>query len=464
MRSFVAARSELSPSHVGSAAAMSRDLAELPAVFEAWRAGELGTAKVRALLRIEPVLRPFLVRDQVELVEAITPLAAWAVKRYLDRWREWVLSEMDGSPDDPEPGPEQPTNSVRMSAGVGSEQMLHGIFDAVAGAEVAAMIQSEIDRAHAAGEFDRADAKTLLQRQADALLGLLRRGARAPITGSGSRPNVVVNIQVDLARILGLEASSVGEVMAWPCETADGATVPLAQILDALDDATINLILGFLGREAVRFQPVGEISTKRLADASQRRLLRARDRSCRWPGCDSRATWARAHHEPPWEHTHRSTVTELVLLCPHHHRLRHHHGYRFRLEPDGELTITGPDGHPLDPAHPDHKIPRPDSKPTPTRPRAPDPTRAPGQPSAEPEPGRRPDEIRARHQQRLRTRSPRQRRDDNELIAIVRDLTGLGPHPHPTYRNDPHGDTPPPSNKPAPAPFEWRRLRYPRAG
>jgi hypothetical protein len=153
--------------------------------------------------------------------------------------------------------------------------------------------------------------------------------------------------------------------MDWPCELADGTPVPLAQVLASLDDATINLVLGTLGLKAKAFKPVGEITTQRLANASQRRLLRARDRLCVWPGCDAPATWCQAHHEPPFEETHRTTTSELVLLCRHHHTLRHNGGFDLRVTPDGTVTIHRPDGSLLPYVAPGHLQPFPDPDPSP---------------------------------------------------------------------------------------------------
>src|SRR5699024_5182104 len=133
VRVFVAARSELSPGHVGSVASTARELHELPAVAAARRAGHLGSAKMRMLLRTDDAVRPFLVRDQHDLVAALEPLTVAGAGRYVKRWEESAMAELAASPDDPEPEPEPPVNSVRMSAGVGSEQMLHGIFDALTG-------------------------------------------------------------------------------------------------------------------------------------------------------------------------------------------------------------------------------------------------------------------------------------------------------------------------------------------
>lgn len=354
--SWVASRSELAQPHVAWIRKATLELEDLPVVADAWRTGVLGTPKIRMLLKVERHLRSFLVRDQEVLVPTLASKRVDACGRYLARWREGVLGELDRSPDDPKPAPEAPINSMKVRPGLDGEATLSGVFDSLTAAELTALTDAEIERLHREGLLDRADGKNLDQRRADALLALARRGADAPEADS-SRSRVVVNVQVDLAWLFNLPARSTEELLKWPCETADGDPIPLAQVLENLDDATINLILGHLDRRVGRFRPVGEISTKRLADSSQRRMLRARDRSCRYPGCDSRASWAKAHHEPPWDLTHHTTVPELVLLCPYHHRLRHHENHRIELEPNGDITVRTPDGKLLTEPPPDGKFP-----------------------------------------------------------------------------------------------------------
>lgn len=359
---WITARSELSGRQVGWSRKAARGLEGLPIIADAWRIGVLGTPKVRMLLKVEQALRNHLMRDQHDLVTNLAPKTVAQAHRYLARWREGVLAEMARSPDDPPPPPEPPLNSMGFKPGLEGEAMLSGVFDSLTAAELTALTDAEIDRLHREGRIDRSDGKTLAQRRAEALIALARRGARAPEADSG-RSAIVINIQVDLAWLLNLPARSTSELLRWPCETADGTPVPLSQVLENLDDATLNLILGHFDRRASRFRPVGEITTRRLADAGQRRMLRARDRTCRYPGCDAPATWAKAHHEPPFEKTHHTTVPELVLLCPHHHRLRHHEGHRIHLEPNGDMTVRTPEGRVLTEPPPDSKVPRTDRPP-----------------------------------------------------------------------------------------------------
>lgn len=352
---WVASRTEISAGHASEADRMARDLEDLPAVARAWRTGRLGTAKVRMFLKIEPALRALLIRDQADLVLAFTGKTVASCARALARWREGALGELDRSPDDPPPGREQPVNSLKLTAGIGGERHALGIFDALTGAEVKALLTAEIDRAHRAGELDRSDGKTLNERQADALLALLRRGAAAP-DADATRAHVVVNIQIDLGWLLGISASSTEDLLRRPCQTADGSHMPLGQVLAALDEATINLILGHLGLDGVRFNPVGEITTRRLASASQRRMLLARDETCRWPGCDAPASWTRAHHEPPWSVAPQTSVPHLVLLCPFHHRLRHDEGFGIRIDDEGDFIFERPDRVLIDDAPPGELI------------------------------------------------------------------------------------------------------------
>jgi hypothetical protein len=203
---------------------------------------------------------------------------------------------------------------------------------------------------------------------AKAMLGLLRRGSQ--VETDGGEPKRAVSILVDLRWLFGFgssAATSSGDVLDWPCELADGTPVPLAQVLDSLDDSTINLILGTLGLKAKTFSPVGEITTQRLANASQRRMLRARDRGCIWPGCDAPATWCQAHHEPPFEDTHRTTTSELLLFCRFHHALRHRGNHEVQVDRDGTVTIHRPDRTPIPAAARGDKLPWPDPDPPPDR-------------------------------------------------------------------------------------------------
>jgi hypothetical protein len=364
-KAWVASHTQLSHPQVGRVMKLDRDLDRYPLLAGAWRSGRLGTEKIRTILASAGHVEAMLERDQQTLIDKVAGMTVNGARGAIRLWREGALAELSESPDDP--APEDPVvNSAKVRAGVGTERTLSGVFDAVTGGEIAGLLEGEVDRSFRTRDFTADDGLTGDERTARALLALLRRGSQ--VETEGGEPKRAISIVVDLRWLLGLGGrADNGDVTDWPCELADGTPVPLAQVLASLDDATINLVLGTLGLKAKAFKPVGEITTQRLANASQRRLLRARDRVCVWPGCDAPATWCQAHHEPPFEETHRTTTSELVLLCRHHHTLRHNGGFDLRVTPDGTVTIHRPDGSLLPYVAPGHLQPFPHPDPPPER-------------------------------------------------------------------------------------------------
>ncbi|MEK6271100.1 MAG: DUF222 domain-containing protein [Actinomycetota bacterium] len=87
-----------------------------------------------------------------------------------------------------------------------------------------------------------------------------------------------------------------------------------------------------------------------------RRALDARDKGCRFPGCESRR-WVDAHHIHHWARGGETSLVNLVVLCRHHHRLVHEGGFSVRRTPAGELEFRRPDGRVI-PASPPLPPPR----------------------------------------------------------------------------------------------------------
>ena len=82
-------------------------------------------------------------------------------------------------------------------------------------------------------------------------------------------------------------------------------------------------------------QPIGSGRATRTVSRRLRRALEHRDHTCVVPGCPA-TRGLHAHHLVHWEDGGTTDLTNLVLLCPHHHRLHHH----------GGITLTG-DAHHL---------------------------------------------------------------------------------------------------------------------
>lgn len=76
--------------------------------------------------------------------------------------------------------------------------------------------------------------------------------------------------------------------------------------------------------------PVSVGRSTRVVPERTRVVIQERDRGCRVPGCD-RSRWLHVHHIVHWEDGGATDTSNLVSLCPAHHRLHHR----------GGLGITG---------------------------------------------------------------------------------------------------------------------------
>ena len=72
-----------------------------------------------------------------------------------------------------------------------------------------------------------------------------------------------------------------------------------------------------------------------------------RDGGCRYPGCPRPAAYCEAHHAVFWRHGGATAADNLVLLCRYHHHLVHDRHHELKLQPDGTVKVTKPDGRVL---------------------------------------------------------------------------------------------------------------------
>jgi hypothetical protein len=176
------------------------------------------------------------------------------------------------------------------------------------------------------------DTRTAAQRRMD---GLVTACKLALDTGNapgrhGSAPHVSVLVRDEtLAQAAG----------APPARTGHGQLLTARQVLALCCGAQIT---------AIRWRdglPLDVGRTARTEPPGLRRALEARDRTCRWPGCDALAAWATAHHIKGWGHGARTALDELVLLCHvHHDYFIHLLGWQITGDPNDTLTFTHPGG------------------------------------------------------------------------------------------------------------------------
>jgi hypothetical protein len=73
-----------------------------------------------------------------------------------------------------------------------------------------------------------------------------------------------------------------------------------------------------------------------------KRLLLKRDRTCTFPGCTARV-FLQAHHAEHWADGGKTEMSNLCLLCSHHHRFVHEYGYSVEIV-DGAPEFREPKG------------------------------------------------------------------------------------------------------------------------
>ena len=73
--------------------------------------------------------------------------------------------------------------------------------------------------------------------------------------------------------------------------------------------------------------------------------LAVRDGGCVFPGCDAPPMRCQAHHILWWDRDQGHTsLSNLALLCHHHHHLVHEGRWRFTRNHDNQFEFHRPDG------------------------------------------------------------------------------------------------------------------------
>ena len=166
------------------------------------------------------------------------------------------------------------------------------------------------------------------QRRADALVAMIRHhhtGRFAP-AGGGDRPRIVVTLDYDTLHTRAHQ----GGLLPTGDRIAAGDLRRLC-----CDADLVPMVLG-TGSEIL---DVGR--THRLVTRALRVALGHRDRGCVFPGCDTHPTACEAHHLIPWWAGGPTDLTNLALVCHHHHGLVEpdKHGHRdqwaLRIAADG---------------------------------------------------------------------------------------------------------------------------------
>jgi hypothetical protein len=96
---------------------------------------------------------------------------------------------------------------------------------------------------------------------------------------------------------------------------------------------------------------LGIVPSERTPNRKHRRYLERRDQGCAHPLC-TQTRWLHAHHIQHWEDGGPTIPSNLICLCPTHHRQLHHGDFTITGDPEaGPVTFTDRLGHRIEPPH-----------------------------------------------------------------------------------------------------------------
>ena len=180
------------------------------------------------------------------------------------------------------------------------------------------------------GTFIRGPSRTV--RRADALAWMAERAFEsgdAPAL-SPDRHEIVVHVEADV-----LASGGPGR-----CEIEHGTAIAAETARRLCCDAGIVPVV-----DGPNGEPLSVGRRTRSIPPSVRRALSNRDRGCRFPGCPA-TECLHGHHVRHWAEGGETSLDNLVLLCPTHHRLVQEGGFDVQRLDDGAFRFTNPYGSP----------------------------------------------------------------------------------------------------------------------
>jgi hypothetical protein len=214
--------------------------------------------------------------------------------------------------------------SLTLKKGEGGMVWVRGVLDP----EGAAVFRTAIEAL--ARRNGKGDDRTHERRFADAAVELAAHSLDYALVPqhNGVRPHLNVNTTLEtLLKLTGAPAADLEFSLPISAEAVErlACDCSVTRILLGSDSAVIDV-----GR------------ARRVVTPSQRRALKARDKGCRWPGCDRPATWSEGHHLDHWIRGGRSDLANFVLLCHRHHWMAHEGKWQVVKTAEGDILAIPP--------------------------------------------------------------------------------------------------------------------------
>jgi hypothetical protein len=157
----------------------------------------------------------------------------------------------------------------------------------------------------------------------------------------GDRHQIVVHVAEE----------TLQEREAGGCEFENGPSMAAETARRLACDASIVEMV-----ENEEGEPLNVGRKTRTISAPLRRLLKARDKGCRFPGC-ANSRYIDAHHIHHWANGGETKPSNLVSLCRFHHRSVHEGGIRIEMLDDGALRFVRRNGEAIESVAPGYSQP-----------------------------------------------------------------------------------------------------------
>jgi hypothetical protein len=299
-------------------AGLAAHVHRLPVLRDAWLGGEVSNGQVRAIdAQLTSRNVSLFAEHEAGVVPSLVGLSVADTNRVMAEWRARADAILD-------PGGEgEVESSLRHSPTLGCRFVTNGAFGADDGSVIAAAL-----RVADSGEIG----VLAPQRRAEALASVCAffLDHHAETLTPRRRPHVSLIVDAD-----HLDRATLAD--------HDLVLDPAATSRLLCDCSISRVVAERIAGSVSRILDLGRATD--VVSAAQRTALAARDRHCRYPGCDRPAAWCDAHHVWWWSRGGPTDLSNLVLLCHRHHHLLHSkRRFEAELLDDATFAVTDPRG------------------------------------------------------------------------------------------------------------------------
>ena len=312
---------------------VARALENLPKVSAAMESGALSYSKVREITRIA----------SAETEDALLMVAEHGTASHVEKLVRAFRRSQEAEELSRE-ARQQQNRCVSIRHDDDGSMVLHCRLPAEVGARLLQALDVAVDDVPA-GTLAEPRA-SFSARRADALGVLaetfLARGAME--MGGGDRHQIVVHVAAETLRDRRAGCCGIEHGPSIAAETARrmSCDASLIAMIESEEGGPLNV-----GRKTRAISP------------ALWRVLKARDRSCRFPGC-ANSRYMDGHHIIHWANGGETKPDNLVCLCRFHHRAVHEGGVRIDRLDDGEFRFVKANGDVIDSTAPGCRRPRGD--------------------------------------------------------------------------------------------------------